>query len=198
MKAISIKISVIFLTLAITISGCIKEDFDTPPVKNLLFYETFADSITLGSFTQYSVTGNQIWTPGKYKENTYANMSGYSSGTYNANEDWLISKVINFDAFNSESLSFESAMKYGNASDTTLKVYYSTNYTGTGDPTVADWTRLNNIQLSTGNFTWVKSGDIDLSGISGTNVSIAFKYTCTTSSVPTWEITKIKLNGFPN
>jgi hypothetical protein len=196
MKSISLKISVFFISLTIAISGCIKEDFDTPPVKTLIFFESFND--TLGSFTAYSVTGAQVWAPAVYSGTTYANMTGFSGGSYNANEDWLISKAINFDTYNSETLSFESATKYGIATDTSLKVFYSTNYTGTGDPTTAIWTRLNNIPLSTGNFTWVKTGNIDLSGIAGSNVFIAFKYLCTTSNVPTWEITKVKLNGFLN
>ena len=196
MKSYTLKLSIFLLSLTVAITGCIKEEFDTPPVKSLIFFESFSD--TLGTFTQYSVTGAEVWTPSVYSGTTYANMSGYSGGSYNANEDWLISKAINFDSYNSETLSFESAMKYGNATDSSLKVLYSTNYTGTGDPGLATWTILNNIPKSTGNFTWVKTGDIDMSGITGSNVFLAFKYSCTTSNVPTWEITKVKLNGYSN
>jgi hypothetical protein len=189
----SFKISVIIFSLGLSIlTGCIKEKLDTPYAPIYLVYESFKDS--LGSFTQYSVTGAQIWAASSYSGTTYANMTGYS-GSYNANEDWLISKPVNFDIYKNETLSLNSATKYGNAGDGSLKVFTSNNYTGTGDPNLATWVEITPVSLSLGNFTWVSSGPIDLSGITGTNVYIAFKYLCTTSAVPTWELTKIKITG---
>lgn len=188
------KVSLILMSIGLTfITGCIKEDFDTPPAPHLLISENFTDS--LGSFTQYSVTGAEIWTASSYNGTPYATMSGYS-GSYNANEDWLISKPINFDLYTDESFSFESAMKYGTAGDGSLKVFTSTNYTGTGDPNLATWTQITPLTISTGNFTWAKTGEIDLSSITGSNVYIAFKYFCTTSGVATWEINNVKLKGY--
>lgn len=188
-------VSIIILSLGFTfLTGCIKEDFDVPPVASLLADESFKDS--LGSFIQYSVTGAQVWAASSYSGTTYANMSGYFGGSYNANEDWLISKPLNFDNYTGISLSFESAMKYGAAGDGSLKVFTSTDYTGTGDPNLATWTQITPVTISTGNFTWVSSGEISLSAISGANVYVAFKYLCTTSGVPTWELTKIKVKGF--
>ena len=183
----------LFVTGITFLNSCVKGDFDTPPVPSFLFYETFKD--TLGSFTQYSVTGSQMWVPAVHNETTYAYMTGYFDGTYNANEDWLISKPINFDNYTGEALSFESAMDYGTAGDGSLKVYTSTDYLGTGDPNLATWIEIIPVTLSTGDFLWVSSGSIDLSAITGTNVYVAFKYLCTTSGVPSWELTKTKLTG---
>ncbi|MBI5540535.1 MAG: choice-of-anchor J domain-containing protein [Bacteroidia bacterium] len=189
------KISLILFSLGLTfLTGCIKEDFDTPPAPYFIFNETFKDS--LGSFTQYSVTGAQVWAAAVYSGTTYANMSGYS-GSYNANEDWLISKPINFDSYKNETLSFNSATKYGNPGDGSLKLYTSNDYTGTGDPHLATWVEVTPINISLGNFTWVSSGPINLSSVTGAKVYIAFKYLCTTTGVPTWELTKIKLTGEP-
>ncbi|OFX31492.1 MAG: hypothetical protein A2X08_16435 [Bacteroidetes bacterium GWA2_32_17] len=157
--------------------------------------ESFTSS--LGSFTQYSVIGAQIWLNSSFGDETFAKMSGYASG-YFANEDWLISKPLNLDNYNQEIFSFRTAMKYGTAGDGTLKVYTSTDYSGTGDPNLATWNEITTATLSAGNYLFTPSGDIDLSGITGTNVYIAFKYVCGTTGVPTWEVTSIKLRAKPN
>lgn len=158
--------------------------------------ESFA-SASLGTFTQYSVTGAQVWTASSFGGTTLAKMSGYSGG-YFANEDWLISPSVNFDNYTLETFTFSSAMNYGVAGDGSLKVYTSTDYSGSGDPTLATWTEITTATLSTGAWVFTPSGNIDLSGINGTNVHIAFKYTCGTSSVSTWELTSIKLSAKPN
>lgn len=157
--------------------------------------ESFATS--LGSFTQYSVTGAQVWTNTSHSGTTYANMSGYS-GSNLANEDWLISSSLNFDNYSLETLNFRTAMNYGTAGDGSLKVYTSNNYSGTGDPNLATWNEISPVTLSTGSWSWISSGQIDLSGITGTNVHIAFKYISTTSSAATWEVTSVKLSAKPN
>lgn len=149
---------------------------------------------TLGTFTQQSVIGDQVWAYGVYSGKNYASMSGYVSGSYYANEDWLISPSVNMDGYTDEILKFETAMKYGTAGDGTLKLYYSTDYVS-GAPTTGTWTEMTGITISTGNFTWASSGNIDMSAITGTNVHIAFKFTCGTTGVPTWEVTNIKLKG---
>ena len=187
------KVSIIILSLSLTFfTGCIKEKFDSPYAPIYIVYDSFKDS--LGSFTQYSVTGTQVWFASSYSGTTYAQMSGYLNPNYFANEDWLISKPVNFDIYKNESLSFNSATRFGNAGDGSLKVYTSTDYTGTGDPHLATWVEITPNTLSTGNFVWSTSV-IDLTGLTGTNVYIAFKYVCGTSAVPTWELTKIKITG---
>ena len=183
---LSILIGFTFLT------GCIKEDADLPPVKYFIINEFFND--TLGDFTQYSVTGTSVWTDSFYKETTYAFMSGYN-GSFNANEDWLISKPINFDNYTDEVFTFKSAMDRGIATDTSLKVYYSKDYSGNGNPSLASWTRIAPVNLSQGDFVWVNSGKIDLSAVSGDSVYIAFKYVCSTYNIPSWEITAVNLQG---
>lgn len=148
----------------------------------------------IGDFTQYSVVGNQIWGITQYG----MTISGYVSSVYNENEDWLISPAMNLDLYNTEVLKFESAMKYGTAGQG-LQVLYSTDYMGTGDPNQATWNTIP-ATLSQGNFTWTGSGDIDLSQITGTNVYIAFKYNCgtTSASCATWELRNLLLKAVKN
>jgi len=170
-----------------------------PDTMATLINETFATS--LGTFTQYSVTGTETWaqyiTPSSI---TCAKMSGYTGGTNYANEDWLISGSLNFDNYIYETLSFQTAMRYGSPADGSFKVYYSSNYIS-GNPTSATWTEVTvpAANLPSGaDWNFVQSGNLDLSAASGSNVHIAFKYTSTTAIAATWEITAIKLRSKPN
>ena len=164
-----------------------------PPILS----ETFGTSGSLGVFTQYSVTGAQIWTQSAYGSDYFAKMSGYANSVYTANEDWLISPSMNLDLYSNEKLNFFTEMKFGASGDGSFRLYYSSDYSS-GAPSTATWTEITGLTLSTGNYTKVQSGDIDLSAISGTNVHIAFKYTCTTSNVATWEVGGILIKGTHN
>ena len=158
-----------------------------PPV---FLYEPL--TVTFGSFTPYSVTGTEAWAITSYG----ATMSGYTGGNH-ANEDWLISSSINLSNYTSPTLSFSSTMNYGTAGDGSLKLYYSNDYTS-GNPDNATWTQLTGFALSAGGWATTASGSIDLSAAIGTNVHIAFKYTSTTSSAPSWELTGVYGQGVPN
>ena len=155
--------------------------------------ESFATG-TLGVFKQFSVSGPDVWKYGTYSGKYYAQITGYDSGQ--PNEDWLISPAVNMDSYYDESLIFETATKYGSPAGT-LKLFYSTDYIGSDSPSAATWTEISPINLSTGNFTWVSSGNIDFSAITGNKVYFAYKFTCTTNS-PTWELTNIRLRGKKN
>jgi hypothetical protein len=158
----------------------------------LILNESFSATGSLGTFSQYSVAGVDVWAQSSYSGSTFAKISGFASST--ANEDWLISPSLNLNNYTGEKLNFFSMMKFGAAGDGSLKVYYSTNYTS-GDPTTSNWTELTGFNLSTGNYTSTPSGDIDLSGVVGTNVHIAFKYSCGTTNIATWELGGIMIKG---
>ena len=58
-----------------------------------------------------------------------------------------------------------------------------------GSPSSATWKQLEIPTYPTGqNWNWYDSGEIDLSAYKGKNISLAFKYTSTTSYAPQWEI----------
>ena len=151
-----------------------------------------------GGFTTQNILGNQEWNIQTWSGVTYAVMSGYvsGSGTY-ANEDWLISPSCNLEQSTNEILTFQTKC-YSNANtDGSLTLYYSLNYVS-GNPSTADWVPITGYTLSSGSYTLASSGDIDLSGISGTNVHIAFKYVSTSSNANTCEIANIKIKGLSN
>jgi len=157
-----------------------------------IFYEAFTSD--LGSFSQYSVTGSQVW---EYSA-TYecARISGYSGGA-NINEDWLISSPLDLSSYSSATLTFRHAAGYPYGSMwNDLKAYVSSDYTGSGDPNSASWTEVSFAEASTDPdwWIWTDSGNIDLSLFAGENiVYIGFVYNSNTSNAATWEIDNVKV-----
>jgi len=157
--------------------------------------ETFDDS--WGDWETVSVIGDQVWS----RDNTYgigatpcAQMSGFASGTDFENEDWLISPPMNFDQYDNELFTFYSACGYP-VTPHQIYVKYSNNYEG-GDPNEADWTDLNPV-LPSGDPYWLftYSGGLDVSGMSGANVRVAFVYLSDGTDSETWEIDNIIVTG---
>ena len=141
----------------------------------------------MNGWTFVDVEGEASWSVASYQGNHYAYANGYNHG---ANEDWCISPAFNLNAYSNPILSFRTAKNYTGAD---LEVYFSNDYDGE-DPTNATWTALT-CALSTGGWTWVESGDIDLSAFNGSNCYIGFKYTCTDESAAGWEVDDILLVG---
>jgi len=161
----------------IPVSGFFTEDFTT----------------TLGTFTGYSVSGAQTWVWANF-DSGCAKMSGYTT-TNNVNEDWLISPNINLTGKANVKMVIREAINY----ITTLndvQVLVSTNYDGTSNPsTQGTWTPLTGFTRPAGNnWTFVSSGDIDLSAYDGSaTFRVAFKYVSSASAGATWEVGNVML-----
>jgi hypothetical protein len=155
-----------------------------------LLNEDFANGIT--AWNAYSVVGTQVWAQASFGNPApCALMNGYSAGN-RANEDWLISPVLNLTGYTSASLKFDSAYNYAGAP---IQVMVSNNYTGTGNPNSATWTTLNPV-LSGGSFAWANSGVLSLNAFAGNStVYVAFKYISTTAAASSWEIDNVKVTG---
>ncbi|MBM3437374.1 MAG: DUF5017 domain-containing protein, partial [Bacteroidetes bacterium] len=158
---------------------------------NIKFFEGFDTG--LGAWENISVVGNQVW---EYST-SYGNpepgvtISGYD-GSYNANDDWLISPSLDLSDLPTAFLSIETARNYnGNV----LQVKISTDYDGSGNPDNGTWTDLQ-ITLSPGNngWEWIPSGKVDISEHIGANVHIGFRYTSTNSACATWELDNVKVS----
>lgn len=152
--------------------------------------QTFTFKNGLDPWTQYSVTGDQVWV----SDPSYgAKMSGYSGGAV-VNEDWLISPAFDLSGtVTSASVTFDQAINYIEPADfpTNCTFWISTNYTS-GAPSTATWTQLTipTYPASKG-WTFVNSGTINApaSAIGNSNVRVAFKYTSDATAAATWEIT---------
>ncbi|MCA1757178.1 MAG: choice-of-anchor J domain-containing protein [Bacteroidales bacterium] len=154
------------------------------------FWEEGFDA-DLGTFTQQSVTGDQLWVQASYGGDDYAKMSGYASGAQE-NEDWLVSGSMDLSGYDEVYLAFRHAANYVGGEWDLLSVMISTDYTD--DVTTATWSELTVPVLPAGNnWVFVESGNIDLSSYIGETVNIAFKFMSTTDVAATWEIDWVQL-----
>ncbi len=153
-------------------------------------------------FTQYSITGNQVWdcTPFGRDPGAPAGTAAFPSGIQmngfdNAlgnivNNDWLISPALDLTGTTFPLLSFYSRTRF-NGDPLQLKI--STDYTGTGDPSLATWTDLNGRFPAQTSDTWTLSSNINLSNFKQTHVYIAFVYTSTNDDGARWTLDDINI-----
>ena len=163
----------------------------TTPDITVLNSEDFEDG-TLGDWTPHNVTGDQVWEPYTYNDNTFAKMSGYSSGNH-ANEDWLVSPELDFTGFVSGDFTFDNAYNYdGNP----LMLLVSTDYDGTSSPETFTWNDItSSATWSDGSYNWAPSGDVNLNDYLGQKIYLAFKYTSTDDASSTWEVDNMFIYG---
>ena len=112
--------------------------------------------------------------------------SAYVGGARYETDSWLISPALNLA--NGATLTFSQAQRYGSGSD--LHVMASTTYKG-GAVNVSEWTEISIDQWPDGsNWQYITStGKVP----AGSNVTIAFRYTSTTSTAATWEIESLSV-----
>lgn len=161
----------------------------TPPTPGeavTSFNETFDSGTTFPTSTGFTVaetSGNASWFIHKADDNNPTNcaeVTAFGSGkTAGANGfiSWLISCPLNVDGMTNKVLTFKSKVGYtGNGS---LEVYALSS----ADPATATKTKLNaTIAQPTGSWgDFVESGNVSLSGLSGT-VYIGFCYTAASGS----------------
>ena len=162
-----------------TTQDIIDVDFTTCPPEN---------------WTTYSVSSNENWN---------CDAQTYSVNGYNGNEasnDWFISPSLNLQDYINEVLTFKTWTQYsdGGITDPEVKLKYSTNYSGSGDPTSATWTEINYTYSAEDSQSWTNSGNIDLSNINESSVYLAFQYLSSGIGAGTsayWKIDDILLQG---
>lgn len=151
----------------------------------------------LGDFTAVNVIGDQVWAWDSYK---YMKVTGYVSGAYLDNEDWLISPAMNLTERVTPWLTFMHVGRYfgdtGTSKDkmrAAITVWASYKSDG-ASVNPAEWTQLTIPEEgypSGANWTFITSTPIDLSAFAGKdNVRIAFKYLSSAAdgAAGTWEV----------
>jgi hypothetical protein len=158
-------------------------------------------SITSGGWTTQVVTSN----PGTYNwatsnqgtgTNYYAKATGWNGMSADNSELWMITPSFDLSGASNPVLNFDNAKNFNGPA---LAVKVSTDYSGTGAPSAATWTDISSsVTWSPGTFTFVNSGDVDLSTyIGSTSVYVAFVYTSTTAQgAATWEIDDVEVREF--
>ena len=165
----------------------------TMPTVNELFYEGF--DADLGQFSAYNSIGEQVWHQASYNSVNYANMNGYADGAAHENMDWLISP--NIAMAESVYLDFRTAMKFEGEP---LHVLVSADYQDGENPEDANWDDITDLfEYSTGNYTWVESGVVDITEViaslqsSGNTFRVAFLYISTDEAASSWEIDYVRV-----
>lgn len=141
-----------------------------------------------GEIYSYNVSGTKPWY---IYSNDTATCNGYLGSL---EEHWLVLPGINFDSYTSERMTFITNATYGTIdANNYLKLFYSSNYPGLGDPSSYTWAEVAFANGGIGGGE-TPSGVLDLTGISGSNVYLAFKYLSSSSSTATkWEVDDINI-----
>lgn len=182
MKNIFLKITFAAFALA-TFSSCDEDETALPTIRPLVFSEDFPEedidfnmNFDFPGWTNFNEAGSKKWTERDFNNSGYIQFSSFGSGEL-SNIGWAITPVINLDATSNEVLTFNSASNFVTDPSNKLEVLISTNFDGT-NVLAATWTPLNAVvaDQTTNNYTYIPSGEIDLSSYSG-NIHIAFKAT---------------------
>lgn len=160
-----------------------------PAITTLPYAETFENG--LGKVYPYSVSG-----PDKYWQHStggYVYMNGFNTGLLE--DDWLVLPAFNSDLYENVVLTFDTWKRFGAEDDNNyLKLYYSSNYEGFGNPTTATWTELN-FEKPTEEQVWLSSGPIDLNNITGNKVYLALRYHYNPDFYRSWQVDNIQISG---
>ena len=191
-----------FLTLACAslLPGCVEEDDAViAPFRPLIFSETFPEEeinnnqpFDYPGWTNFIETGSKKWVE-RYASNMGFIMFNPFPTTEASNIAWAITPAINLDSSNNEVLTFDTASNFVTTPDNKIEVLISTNYDGT-NVLAATWTPLaaNVANNTTNNYTFVPSGEIDLSSYSG-NIHIAFRVIGGQALAGLYEVDNVKV-----
>jgi len=145
----------------------------------------------------YAQTGTVLWKGYLLSGNNFARVTAFSSGQASV-ITWMIAPQIDLSTASNPYISFESCDGYDNGA--TLKLYASTNYTGSSTPWSATWTELPFTRpavTASGYSPFVSSGKVDLSAYNGSTVWLAWVYTgadpsgTTNDDTTTWEVDNV-------
>ena len=164
---------------------------DQPAEPEVVFAESFAED--LGDFTMENTLLPEgltyVWS---YAAGYGAKASAYANKTNFDSEAWLISPVIDLGKFTAPTLSFEQATNFFADVETAKK-----EATVWAREVGEDWVQLSPAYPESMSWTFVSSGDIDLSAFAGTEMQIAFCYKSTAAKAGTWEVKNVSLMATP-
>ncbi|WP_438966200.1 DUF5017 domain-containing protein [Flavobacterium sp.] len=197
MKKILIK-AVFLLAIFITATSCVKEDDFAIPTLKAGFVENFNDinfnqTFDYVGWTNFAEAGTKVWIERDFQNDGYIQFSSFQSGE-SSNIGWVVSPAININGLVQPTLSFETASNFVTSPDNKIEVFVSTNFNGT-DVLGTTWNPVtaelaNN---TTNNYTYIPSGNIDLSAYSG-DIYVAFKVTGNGSTqTGLFQVDKIKV-----
>lgn len=115
--------------------------------------------------------------------------SAFFNNTNYATEGWLVSPEIDLTTATTATLSFEHAINFnkeGNMSDNHIVAVSVDNG--------SSWTPLSGVSYPESNgWTFISSGNVDLSAYAGQKIRLAFQYKSSSTSASTWEVKNVKI-----
>ena len=154
-----------------------------PVVVKLPYVEAFAES--QGDFT---VEGGAYWSWNSYG---YMKASGYVDGQDLDVETKLVSPIIDLTGEKDVYLNFDHATNYFSSVD--ILPEQATVWARVED---GEWEKLSGITYPEKmSWTFVNSGDIDLSAYVGKKMQLAFVYKSTSAKAGTWEVKNVSVTS---
>ncbi|ALI98055.1 Ig-like domain-containing protein [Rufibacter tibetensis] len=144
--------------------------------------------LTNSGWSRFNVSGAQQWASTNFGRdclsgcnaatlNKAVQINGFAGGISVPNEDWLISPELDLASFaNMAVLDFWTISAF---SGDQLRLMYSADYTGTGNPNAATWTEVPGVFPAANSNLWTLSQGIELPK---TAKYVAFVYTTTTGA----------------
>lgn len=137
----------------------------------------FETDFSTADWQAVSVDGDaaNTWYTASFSGDQFAAVNGFGDDV--PADDWLISPLIDISGLDNPVARFANTKNFDDTgiADPEVTFLYSTDYSGTGDPTAATWTELP-FDASTGGYAETASGEIDLSGVPAGDVHFAFRY----------------------
>ena len=167
---------------------------DVPAVPEVVYSESLTTEEGFKSFTIDNVSIpaelSYVWSFGG--ENYGAKASAFAGGTNYASESWLISPVVDLTGYADPFFSFEQATNFFSNIDA-IKTEATVWVREEGGA----WSQITDYVLPEKlSWTFVGSGDIDLTAYAGKKMQIGFKFVSATKS-GTWEVKNITVTATP-
>ena len=141
---------------------------------------TIEDKTTLPEGVTY------VWS---YDNRYGMKASAYANSTNFASESWLISPAIDLTSAKKPVLTFRHALNYFTSLDT-AKEEATLWVKAEG----GEWTKLSGVAYPESlSWTFIDSGEIDLTAYAGKKIQIGFKYISTAEKAGTWEVDNFEI-----
>ena len=165
----------------------LNKDFNDGSITSGGWGSFWTGTTTTENWGEWEIYGGDVASASNFDINTFTNF---------ACESWLVSPSFDLTGTASPYLIFDNVTRYNGPG---LELYISSDYDGVSNPSQqGTWMDISsyvpNWDTDSGDWTFVSSGNIDLTPFISSNLNVAFKYVGSNSDGATWEIDNIIVN----